>query len=125
MTIGEALERMDGLKPNTYGEDEKIGWLAALDARIHEEIRMTHEHGESEEGFAGYTGETDRDTELLAPAPYDELYLYYLESKIDYYNGEMGKFNNSAAMFNAAYADYANYINRTRMPLCGQEMRYF
>lgn len=125
MTIKEALERIDGLKPNTYDSAEKIRWLTELDARVHRELLMTHAHGEDEEIFEGYTGETEPETELLAIAPYDGMYLYYLESKIDYYNGEQGKFNNSAAMFNTAYADYANFVNRVRLPLCKQEMRYF
>lgn len=125
MTIREALDGIDAMKPNTYEESEKLRWLSALDARIHREVVMTHEHDAAEESFAGYTAQTDRDTELLAKAPDDELYLYYLESKIDYCNGEMGKYNNSAAMFNNAYTEYANYINRTRRPLRKAEIRYF
>ena len=125
MKISEALTRIDGLKPNTFGDDEKIEWLSRMDARIHGEILMTHEHEPEEETFAGYSAATDDDTELLAKHPYDSLYIYYMESQIDYYNGEMAKFNNSAAMFNSAYGDYANYINRTKMPLGKAEMRYF
>lgn len=125
MKIKDALERIDGLRPNTYRDSEKIAWLSALDARIHKEVLMTHEHTQPEESFTGYTTQTDRDTELLACFPYDTLYLYYLESQMDYSNGEMGKFNNSAAMFNSAYAEYANYINRTRLPIGGADIRYF
>lgn len=125
MKIGEALERIDGLKPNTFGDDEKIGWLAGLDARIHGEIIMTHAHTPEEDSFAPYPADIDRDTELLAKQPYDTLYIHYLESQIDYYNGEMAKYNNSAAMFNGAYAEYASHINRTKMPLTRAEMRYF
>ena len=95
MTIREALNGIDGLKPNTYDESVKVAWLSALDMRIHQEIVLTHAHEAGEESFSGYTEQTDEDTELLVEAPYDELYLYYLESKIDYGNGEMGKYNNS------------------------------
>lgn len=125
MKIQEALDGVDALKPNTCDEGTKIRWLSALDARIHSEILMTHDHDPAEEAFAGYTEQTDRDTELLAADPHDEMYLYYLESKIDYSNGEMGKYNNSAAMFNSAYAEYANFINRTRMPVQKTDIRYF
>lgn len=124
MTIKEALDSIDVLKPNTYEESEKLRWLSTLDARIHKDVVLTHEH-DAAESFTGYTAQTDKDTELLVGAPHDELYLYYLESKIDYYNGEMGKYNNSAAMFNNAYTEYANYINRTKKPLCKAEIRFF
>ena len=125
MTIREALNGIEGLKPNTYDESMKVAWLSALDMRIHQEIVLTHAHESDEESFSGYTEQTDKDTELLVKAPYDELYLYYLESKIDYSNGEMGKYNNSAAMFNATYTGYVNYINRTKMPICKGGIRYF
>lgn len=125
MKICEAVSRIDELKPNSYSEGEKIEWLSRLDARIHGEVVMTHQHEPTEESFTAYSGETDRETDLLAKAPYDSLYIYYLESQIDYHDGEMAKFNNSAAMFNSAYAEYANHINRIKMPLGKAEMRYF
>ena len=124
MTIIEAINRIDDLKPNSYTYLEKIGWLSKLDGTIKKNIIDTHEEGE-DITFTGYNEDTDADTELLVKAPYDEIYLYWLESRIDYYNGEMAKYNNSAAMFNNAYAEYANYINRNKMPLTKAEMRYF
>lgn len=124
MTIIEAINRIDDLKPNSYTYLEKIGWLSKLDGTIKKNIIDTHEDGE-DITFTGYNNDTPDDTELLVKAPYDEIYLYWLESRIDYYNGEMAKYNNSAAMFNNAYAEYANYINRKKMPLTKAEMRYF
>ena len=124
MTIIEAINRIDELKPNSYTYLDKIGWLSKLDGTIKKNIIDTHEDGE-DITFTGYNNDTPDDTELLVKAPYDEIYLYWLESRIDYYNGEMAKYNNSAAMFNNAYAEYANYINRKKMPLTKAEMRYF
>lgn len=124
MTIIEAINRIDELKPNSYTYLEKIGWLSKLDGAIKKNIIDTHEDSE-DITFTGYNNDTPDDTELLVKAPYDEIYLYWLESRIDYYNGEMAKYNNSAAMFNNAYAEYANYINRKKMPLTKAEMRYF
>lgn len=86
MKISEALERIDASKPNTFESREKIEWLARLDARIHSEIIMTHEHKPEDETFTAYSAETDGNTELLAEYPYDNLYIYYLESQIDYGN---------------------------------------
>jgi hypothetical protein len=52
------------------------------------------------------------------------MYLFWLESKIDYWNGEMGKYNNSISMFNTAYAEYERYYRRTHMPK-GRKFKFF
>lgn len=123
MTIMEAITRIDAIKPNTYRQPEKISWLSTVDGIIMREIIETHE-GDSTVEFNGYTENTPLTQELLVPDPYSELYLYYLESKIDYWNGETKRFNNSAEMFNKAFSDYAKYYNRTHMPK-GRKFKFF
>ena len=115
MTIIEAISRIDVLKPNSYPQSEKIKWLSTLDGIIKNELIDTHEGGDTI-SFTGYNDNTLLTTELLVPAPYDEVYLYWLESKIDYYNGEMTKYNNSITMFNTAYSNYEKIYNRDNMP---------
>ena len=67
--------------------------------------------------FAGYTPEADLDgTVLLIEWPYDEIYRWYLEMKIDDANGEMTKYNNSAAKYNMYYQAYQNAYNRAHLP---------
>lgn len=123
MTIMEAINRIDAVKPNSYPQGEKIRWLNALDGMVKSKVIDTHEGGNTAV-FNGYTEDTPLATELLVPAPYDEMYLFWLESKIDYSNGETGRYNNSISMFNNAYAEYANYYNRTHMPI-GKKLKYF
>lgn len=123
MTIMEALYRIDGLKPNTYSQPEKIKWLSSLDGIIKSEIIDTHEDGYADE-FKGYDENADLTTVLLVPAPYDDIYLRWLETQIDYANGEYGKYNNSIAMYNTAYTAFANYYNRTHMPK-GKKFKFF
>lgn len=115
MTINEAITQIDSLKANTYTPADKIGWLSRVDSMIKKNIIDTHEGGEAIQ-FEGYSEETDPDKVLLAPEPYDELYLRYLEAQIDYTNGEYAKYNNSILMFNAAYKAYASFYNRDHMP---------
>lgn len=115
MTIIEAINQIDAKKPNTYEQQEKVRWLSTLDGHIKRIIIDTHEGAEDIE-FTGYDDTTDVMSELLVPAPYDEIYLFYLESKIDYYNGEYNKYNNSVTMYNNAFSEYANYYNRSNMP---------
>ena len=123
MTIMDALYRIDELKPNSYSQTEKIKWLSSLDGVIKSEIIDTHEGGE-DKVFSGYGEDTELTMELLVPAPYDDVYLRWLEAQIDYANGEYGKYNNSIAMYNTAYTAYANHYNRTNMPK-GKKFKYF
>lgn len=116
MTISEAISRTDNVKPNAYDETTKILWLSELDGMIKTEIIDTHHDGETVP-FNGYDVDTDVTTKLLVPAPYDVLYLCYLEMKIDYSNSEYNKYNNSTVMFNAAYSAFENYYNREHMPI--------
>ena len=123
MTLAEAIQRCDTLKPNSFTTPEKIEWLSRLDGRVKTEVIDTHEGFEDVE-FAGYTEDTPLlETTLLVPSPYDELYLYWLQAQIDYNNGEINKYNNNISMFNSAYRDFTSYYNRTHMPL-GYETNY-
>ena len=123
MTIIEAINRLDALKFNTYSQSEKVEWLSSLDRRIRKEIIDTHEGAPSSE-FSGYDDDTPVSTELLVPAPYDEVYLRWMEAQIDYHNGEFGRYNNSVTMFNNAYSAYERSYNRTHMPL-GNKLKLF
>lgn len=115
MTILEAITKIDTLKYNTYSNEEKVDWLSRLDAMVKRLIIDTHECGETVI-FDGYTEMTDFDTVLLVPAPFDEVYLRWMEAQIDYHNGEYDKYNNAIIMYNTAFEAYANFYNRLHMP---------
>ena len=123
MKIIEAINTIDVQKNNTYTHNDKVTWLSNLDAKVKRLIIDTHEGGE-EVTFTGYSDITDPNTELLVPAPFDEVYLRWLEAMIDYNNGEYKKYNNSIAMYNTAYEAYQNHYNRTHMPK-GESIKYF
>lgn len=127
MTINELLSEVDELKPNQYGDEQKIRWINKVEKTIIEEIikmrepdKKPEETEESEESagneeteFTGYTEATNMDTELVVKEPYTDLYKYYLFSMIDMHNEEYDRYQNSSQMFNAAYQDFANYWYRT------------
>ncbi len=116
MTIIEAINKVDALKPNSYTQHDKISWLSQLDGLIKKQIIDTHEGGESVV-FNGYNEETPLDTVLIVEAPYDAVYLTWLEARIDYTNGEYAKYNNSAMAYNNDYSAFERYYNRQNMPL--------
>lgn len=123
MTIMDAINRIDNLKPNRYDLVEKIKWLSTLDKRIMCDIVSRYE-GSEDVVHNGYTEESALTTELLAHAPHDEIYLYWLEAQIDYWNGEYSKYNNSIEMFNTAFKAFATHYNRTHMPR-GKKFKFF
>jgi hypothetical protein len=114
--IIEAINRLDALKFNTYTQDDKVDWLSRLDSMVKKQVVDTHEGAEAV-SFSGYTADTPIDTILLVPAPYDEVYLRWMEAQIDYHNGEYDKYNNAIIMFNTAFEAYKNYYNSAHKPV--------
>lgn len=116
MTVNQAIDYADSMKPNPFTREVKIGWLAKLDGMLFTEIVKTHEGGESEE-FSGYS-EEDGEKELLVPAPYDQdIYNFYLQAQMDAENGEMIKYNQTITLYNSAAKLFMDWYNRTHMPL--------
>lgn len=115
MTIIEAINRIDDLKPNGFTQNDKVRWLSTCDGMISRDVLETHEDG-PEEPFAGYGPDTPVDTELLVPYPYDQLYIFWLECQIDYYNAEYTKYNNSVLRFHDDFTTFQNWYNRNHKP---------
>ena len=106
MTPNKAIERIDKLKPNSYGEEEKLCWINELDGMVQRLVMQNDE-------VVQYSYPEDMDRELLIPAPFEDLYVSYLEAKIDYYNREYGNYNNSAMMFESQFSEYKkDYIRK-------------
>lgn len=123
MTIIEAINRIDALKPNNYSQEDKVAWLSQIDGSIKKEIIDTHEGGETIR-FSGYNEETPLDTELLVPSPYDDVYVKWLEAQIDYANSEYGRYNNSMVAYNSALTSFERFYNRNNMPK-GNNFKFF
>lgn len=123
MTIIEAINRIDAIKPNRYDQSQKVKWLSTLDGTVKREIIDTHEGAEGVT-FVGYTDETPLTTSLLITAPHDEVYIRYLEMQMDYANGEYARYENSVEMYNTAYSAFTRFYNRTHMPK-GTKLKFF
>lgn len=117
MTIQHAINLADSMKPNMMTTPVKIGFLSEIEGKIHEEIIMTHAHTAEEETRPEYDEDTATSTEMLVPAPYDMVYVYWLMAQIDHLNQEMDKYNNDRSLFEDAYGNYADYVNRKKMPI--------
>lgn len=108
MTPNKAIETVDRLKPNSYNEEDKLGWINELEGMVQRLVIQTDEVKE-----LAYPD--DMDKELLIPAPYDDVYGKFLEAKIDYYNREYDHYNNSAIVFETRYSEYKkDYIRNNQ-----------
>lgn len=123
MKLIDAINGIDSIKPNTYSQQEKIRWISILDGNIKKEIIDTHEGAENVT-FNGYDNNTDISTELLVPAPYDDIYIRWLEMQIDYANADLVKYQNSMTLYNNAYSNFEKYYNRNNMPK-GKKFKFF
>lgn len=99
MTPNKAIDIIDNLKPNSYGEEDKLRWINELDGMVQ---RLVFQNDK----VTQYTYPDDMDKELLIPAPYDDVYNLYLGARIDYHNREFSNYNNSAMMFESRYSEY-------------------
>ena len=115
LKIIEAINRIDSLVPNGFSQQDKIAWLSTVDGVVKNNIINTHEGADKVE-WQPYTETTSIETELLVPAPYDTMYIYWLQAQIDYWNQDMSKYNNSISMYNTAYSEYERFYNRTNAP---------
>lgn len=120
MKAQEAIERANEMRAGNAATDEmKIRWLSQIDGIIYNDVILTHHKNVSE--FEGY--EENTDAELIAVAPYDVLYIYWLMAQIDLACSELNKYNASLALFNEAYANYKAWYNRTHRPLAKPQIR--
>lgn len=103
MTVSEAIERSKALYPEREEKrSECIAWLCELEAKIYYEL-----YGEKR------NASLSERSSLSAPAPYAEVYPLYIVMKTDLVNADIERYNNSARLFENAYSELANYVNRT------------
>ena len=115
MKIREVLTQVDDLYANAFSEEDKLKWLQDIENKIYKELVLTHHEPVEMTDF------DDDDNELIAPSPYDNLYINYIIANINKYNNETVRYNNAMIIFNQQYQEFANWYNRTKMPLSSKE----
>lgn len=114
--IREIIEAVDACKPNAFAEKEKLKWLAELDGKIAADVfLMSIEDVQA----MNYCWPEDLETETLVRFPHDDLYRLWLMAKIDFGNGEYEKYQNTMAMYNAAYSNFVRWFASTYDPAQG------
>ena len=123
MTLQEAMDITDEMKPNLMTPRLKLKYLTEIEQLIHDEIVMRHEHTEEQAAKPVFDEDTDMMTELQVAEPYSMLYVYWLMSKIDMQNQEDLRYNIDRANFENAYDTMSDWWTRNHMPK--QETREF
>lgn len=116
MTVKQAIAQVDALRPNQYPVETKVQWLSDLDGMFYREQIAAHEPPPGDTGEFTPYDPANQDALLLVKAPYEDLYLHYLAMQISLHNGEIQKYNNDMALFNATYSAVSKAYTRAVMP---------
>ena len=134
MTVAALIQQYNQERPNTVDDSEKILWLKKCEQMLISEVVKSHEYNISDgnklelkvSGSTLYIQEAgslenhisafNLDTELIAPSPYDELYLHFLDKTISYNNNDTKRYNAASSMYNNALLCFKQYFNRTYKP---------
>lgn len=121
MTVGHALAEADSLWPNAYSDQTKIKWLSRCESTIYNEI--IRYYFPKPKPFCGF-GDNDTEKMLIAPEPYDQLYIYWLEAMIHYADGEIPKYNNAIAQYQAMMQAFKKWYAKHKLPGFGGRFRF-
>ena len=123
MTIMESIRQVDGLKPNTYSMGQKILWLSQLEAIVKRQVIDAHAGGELV-SFSPFGEDTDTETVLFLPEPFDMAYRYWLEAQIHYANEDMDLYNSAMGMFQSVFRAYQADYKRNHMARSAGRFRF-
>jgi hypothetical protein len=113
MKVREILAEIDQIRPNAYTDGEKIGFLNTIEGRVYTDIYQKAEGFEGE--FVPFK-EGEEDRELSVPVPFADLYLYFLMAKVDFHNGDSGRYNDTMVLYNDAWDQYAAHYRENHKP---------
>ena len=116
MTIGKIIEEADALRENAFDREQKLKWLSRVEESLYEKIIRTHQEDE-QAAYLPITADSPDTQTLMLPDRYGEVYLYYLLAQMDLHNGEYTRYNNSSALYNSAWLDFAADWNRSHPSL--------
>ena len=104
MTIRSLIDKVQAEKPNTFTDAQIVAFVNEVEGNVSEELRTRR---------TIYTANTDMDKKLLAPAPYDRLYVSYVKAMIDFANEEYGSYQLNQQQFGLDFEDFSNWVVRT------------
>lgn len=105
MTVGELIVSVDGLVENHVGEAQKYRWINDVEGRVLCEIHRCPP------GRIQVLCD-DSDT-LTVPAPYSNMYEWYLVGMIQFFSGNYDEYTVAMTEFERVFNSYAKYYIRS------------
>ena len=117
MRLGELIETVIRTRGRQYSEDIMTGWLNEIEGQVIDEVINKAEGYDLK--FKPMTYELDAERELSVPDRFQDVYINYMLSKIDFHNQETERYNNDVVMYNSAYDAFASWFRKNHMPKRG------
>ena len=115
MTLAELIAYVDKIRPNAYDKDVMTGWVNEIERKAYEQV-----FSRAEDFLTGYPGlyvyDEHAETPLLIDDTHKDVYTTYILAKMDYANMELDRYNEDAAMHQAAWDDFAAEYRRNHLP---------
>lgn len=122
MNVGKLMETVTVLIGQQYDLEMLIGWLNEIEGQAIDQVINRAQGNDLQ--FIPYT-EDDTDRELAIPDRFQDVYINYIRAKVDFANQETERYNNDAAMFDAAWKEYAAWHIRTHLPKPAPKFRNY
>ena len=124
MTVGEAMERAEELRPGSrVAARTRQRWLREVDGMLRGAVLSAPAVPTAGEGvgadLAWDDGLRDDDV-LLVPPPFDSLYPHYLCAMTDAALGETDRYAGEQAQYNSILAELAGWLRRNYPARTGQ-----
>ena len=89
MTLNQAIQRADELRPNSLERELKVGWVRELEGQVADFMGLPFERAEE-------------DAPLLMQAPFDNIYYLYVAAMIVVAQQDSDLYYNDSVLFNAS-----------------------
>lgn len=115
MTLDKVIERVRKLKSGYDVSDEDIiSYINEAEMEIISNVISNREGDNCIVGtYGNYQIDTDRDFELLAPAPYDRMYEVYCATQIDRDYEEAERYSVDMSVYNQLRQDFGVWWFKT------------
>lgn len=107
MIAQEIIAYADMVYPNVNTQEEKLHWLWQFDVLLKKQM----EHLGL---FSNEIPMYDAQSELLIEDLYSNIYVLYLSTHYNFYNGDLERYNESVALFNYSYGRYLDSLAERR-----------
>jgi len=105
MVLGTLISKVQEEKPNSFTDNKLISFVNEIEVNVAEQMRISD--------VPVYTDD-DMAAELLAPAPYDRLYVSYVKAMIDYANEEYASYQLNQAQLTLDFQEFVDWVIRTK-----------